>query len=45
VSSPFFFSSAFILATLFLGFGMNKYAKTEVALAPAVEATSAEQEA
>jgi len=45
VSSPFFFSSAFILATLFLGFGMNKYAKTEVAMAPAVEAASAEQEA
>jgi MFS family permease len=45
VSAPFFFSSAFILATLFLGFGMNKYAKTEVAMAPAVEAASAEQEA
>ncbi len=27
VSSPFFFSSAFILMTLFLGFGLNKYAK------------------
>src|SRR5215212_1655764 len=27
VSSPYFFSSAFILATIFLGFGMGKYAK------------------
>lgn len=45
VSSPFFFSSAFILATIFLGFGMNKYAKTEIAVAPVVEAASAEQEA
>ena len=26
VSSPYFFSSAFIVATIFLGFGMNKYA-------------------
>ena len=34
-----------ILATLFLGFGMDKYAKTEVGVAPAVEAVSAEQEA
>jgi hypothetical protein len=45
VSSPYFFSSAFILATLFLGFGMDKYAKTEVAVAPAPEPASAEQEA
>ncbi len=45
VSSPFFFSSAFILATIFLGFGMGKYAKTEVAVVPAVESVSAEQEA
>ena len=26
-SAPYFFSSAFILVTLFLGFGLNKYAK------------------
>jgi len=45
VSAPYFFSSAFILATLFLGFGMDKYAKTEVGVAPAVEAAGAEQEA
>jgi MFS family permease len=30
VSAPYYFSSAFILATLFLGFGMDKYAKTEI---------------
>src|SRR5882724_12296053 len=45
VSSPYFFSSAFILGTIFLGFGMNKYAKTEIAVAPAGEPASAEQEA
>jgi len=45
VSSPYFFSSAFILATIFLGFGMDKYAKTDVAVAPAAEPASAEQEA
>ncbi len=45
VSSPYFFSSAFILATIFLGFGMDKYAKSEVAVAPAADAASAEQEA
>jgi MFS family permease len=27
VRSPYFFSSAFLLATLFLGFGLNQYAK------------------
>jgi MFS family permease len=30
VSSPYYFSSAFILATIFLGFGLDKYAKREV---------------
>jgi MFS family permease len=29
VSSPYFFSSAFIIATIFLGFGLDKYAKHE----------------
>src|SRR5213080_3901877 len=29
VSSPYFFSAAFILATIFLGFGLDKYAKHE----------------
>ena len=31
VSSPYFFSSTFILATLLLGFGLDRYAKGEVA--------------
>ncbi|MDX6558252.1 MAG: hypothetical protein QOF72_1301 [Blastocatellia bacterium] len=44
VSAPYFFSSAFIMATLFLGFGMDKYAKGEVAVAQTPNA-SAEQEA
>ncbi len=49
VSSPFFFSSAFILATVFLGFGLDKYARPEahvsreVKVSPEVE--NAEQEA
>jgi MFS family permease len=30
VSSPYFFSSAFIAATIFLGFGLDRYAKHEV---------------
>jgi MFS family permease len=44
VSAPYFFSSAFIMATLFLGFGTDKYAKGEVAVAQTPNA-SAEQEA
>ena len=31
VSSPYFFSSAIIAATIFLGFGLDKYARPEVA--------------
>jgi MFS family permease len=43
VSSPYFFSSAFILATIFLGFGLDQYAKRE---APARDTSAAgEQEA
>jgi hypothetical protein len=30
VSSPYFFSATFILATLLLGFGLDRYAKGEV---------------
>ena len=57
VSSPYFFSSAFILATLLLGFGLDRYAKDDATPAPAptaassteqpttVDATPAEQEA
>jgi MFS family permease len=46
VSSPYFFSAAFILATVFLGFGMDKYAKTDAVATPAELApANAEQEA
>jgi predicted MFS family arabinose efflux permease len=41
VSSPYFFSSTFILATLLLGFGLDRYAKTESAPA----SSTREQEA
>lgn len=33
VSSPYFFSAAFLLATLSLGFGLDKYARPERSLA------------
>jgi MFS family permease len=33
VSSPYFFSSAFILATVLLGFGLDKYARPQQAVA------------
>jgi MFS family permease len=34
VSSPYFFSSAFIVATIFLGFGLDKYARPQRYVAP-----------
>ena len=34
VSSPYFFSSAFIVATIFLGFGLDQYARPRRAVAP-----------
>ncbi len=33
VSSPYFFSAAFIMATVFLGFGLDKYARPKPAIA------------
>jgi MFS family permease len=47
VSSPYFFSSAFILATVFLGFGLDQYAKRDAPAAPeaAPEAAPAKLEA
>ena len=47
VSSPYFFSSAFIVATIFLGFGLDQYARREEVPAAAREAASVsgEQEA
>src|SRR5713101_1313721 len=38
VSSPYFFSAAFILATIFLGFGLDKYARPELPPKPEVVA-------
>jgi MFS family permease len=32
VSSPYFFSAAFIMATIFLGFGLDKYARPQQAI-------------
>ena len=43
VSSPYFFSSAFILGTIFLGFGLDRYVRPEQP--PAEKALSEEQEA
>jgi MFS family permease len=33
VSSPYFFSSAFIIATIFLGFGLDQYARPQLSVA------------
>lgn len=35
VSSPFFFSSVFIVATILLGFGLDQYARPQTAVVPA----------
>jgi len=43
VSAPYFFSSAFLLATLSLGFGLDKYARPAPVVAP--ELIAEEQEA
>lgn len=40
VSSPYFFASAFIVATIFLGFGLDKFAKHEEAKPQIVPAQS-----
>jgi predicted MFS family arabinose efflux permease len=44
VSSPYFFSSAFIVATIFLGFGLDRYARQE-SLPVSAEAATVKQEA
>ncbi len=41
VSSPYFFSSAIIAATIFLGFGLDKYARPEATLPPEATAQTA----
>jgi len=43
VSSPYFFSSAFIVATIFLGFGLDQYARPEVPLPAEVAVAGGEQ--
>lgn len=46
VSSPYFFSAAFILGTVFLGFGLDQYARPRVSSpAEAATASGGEQEA
>ena len=45
VSSPYFFSAAFILATIFLGFGLDQYARHEAPVAQEAAPASGEQEA
>jgi predicted MFS family arabinose efflux permease len=45
VSSPYFFSSAFILATLFLGFDLDRYVTPEAAVAPGQVTAIEEQKA
>ena len=44
-SSPYFFSSAFIAATIFLGFGLDRYARHEVPLAAEATTPVTKQEA
>jgi MFS family permease len=45
VSSPYFLSSAFIAATIFLGFGLDKYARHEVTVAAEPTGAATKQEA
>jgi MFS family permease len=45
VSSPYFFSAAFIVATIFLGFGLDKYARPARAAERETAAESRKQEA
>jgi F0F1-type ATP synthase assembly protein I len=45
VSSPYFFSAAFILVTVFLGFGLDQYARPKVAAVAETPVATGEQEA
>jgi hypothetical protein len=42
VSSPYFFSSAILLATIPLGFGLDKYARPGIVIAPQASADKTE---
>jgi hypothetical protein len=43
VSAPYFFSSAILLATISLGFGLDQYARPKLSVAP--EASGDKREA
>jgi MFS family permease len=45
VSSPYFFSASFIFATIFLGFGLDQYARPKAAVASESLAATEEQQA
>jgi len=45
VSSPYFFSAAFILVTVFLGFGLDQYARPKVSAVAETPVATGEQEA
>src|SRR5882724_10688727 len=45
VSSPYFFSAAFILVTVFFGFGLDKYARPKVSAVAETPVAAGEQEA
>lgn len=45
ISSPYFFSAAFILGTIFLGFGLDQYARPKVPVAAEPATAGGEQEA
>jgi MFS family permease len=45
VSSPYFFSAAFILATIFLGFGLDQYARPQLPVRSEPASATGKQEA
>ncbi|MGH9928680.1 MAG: MFS transporter [Pyrinomonadaceae bacterium] len=45
VSSPYFFSAAFILGTIFLGFGLDQHARPKLPVAPEPPGATGAQEA
>ena len=45
VSSPYFFSAAFILGTVLLGFGLDQYARPKVPAVAETSVATGEQEA
>ena len=45
ISSPYFFSAAFIFGTVFLGFGLDQYARPQLPVEPEPARAAGEQEA